>query len=67
MATSAFAKISQPVASDKDLILINGVFPMRPSTPSDIFEDLDAPEPLLCFEELVDERLFFGGFNQKTL
>ena len=32
--TSALARISHPVASDSDLIRINGVLPMQPSTPS---------------------------------
>jgi hypothetical protein len=32
--TSAFARTSHPVASDNDLILSNGVFPMHPSIPS---------------------------------
>lgn len=34
--TSALARISHPVASDKDLIRISGVLPMHPSTPSTI-------------------------------
>jgi hypothetical protein len=32
--TSAFAKISHPVASESDLILMSGVLPMQPSIPS---------------------------------
>ena len=37
-ATSALANMSQPVASDNDLMRINGVSPIHPSIPSPIFD-----------------------------